>query len=288
MGVSLLKPFFSIIIVCLNPGEKLKVTLDSILMQAFTDYEIIIKDGLSEDDISPVVANSLSIITPPFCHCGLDPASPIHIYRQSDSGIYDAMNQAVTKATGQYIYFLNCGDTLFDEQVLSNVKEYIVNDKSDSQIFYGNIFEQLTKQEVYATPRINRFACYRNLPCHQACFYQRQLLSERPFEIRYKIRADHEHFIWCVLEKGVKAIYIPKIIAAYEGAGFSESKLNRHQSKQEFMEITHRYMTKGEIFRYRLIMLFTLAPLRASLSRSKRFATIYNRIKKFIYQRKSL
>ena len=41
--------FFSIIVVSLNPGEKLKETLDSIKMQECRDYEIIIKDGGSKD-----------------------------------------------------------------------------------------------------------------------------------------------------------------------------------------------------------------------------------------------
>lgn len=41
--------FFSIIVVCLNPGDKLKKTLDSIEKQSFRDCEVIIKDGMSKD-----------------------------------------------------------------------------------------------------------------------------------------------------------------------------------------------------------------------------------------------
>ena len=36
-------PFFSIIVVCLNPGEKLLQTLQSIQKQEFRDYEIVLK-----------------------------------------------------------------------------------------------------------------------------------------------------------------------------------------------------------------------------------------------------
>ena len=42
-------PFFSIIVVCLNPGEKLLQTLQSIQKQEFRDYEIVLKDGGSTD-----------------------------------------------------------------------------------------------------------------------------------------------------------------------------------------------------------------------------------------------
>ena len=40
---------FSIIVVCLNPGEKLNHTIDSILSQTYQDYEVIVKDGGSRD-----------------------------------------------------------------------------------------------------------------------------------------------------------------------------------------------------------------------------------------------
>ena len=42
-------PFFSIIVVCLNPGKKLLQTLQSIWKQEFRDYEVILKDGGSTD-----------------------------------------------------------------------------------------------------------------------------------------------------------------------------------------------------------------------------------------------
>lgn len=40
---------FSIIVVCLNAGDRLKKTVGSILAQSCGDYEIIVKDGLSAD-----------------------------------------------------------------------------------------------------------------------------------------------------------------------------------------------------------------------------------------------
>ena len=44
-----MEPLFSILVVCLNPGEKLENTLDSIRKQTFADYEIVVKDGGSKD-----------------------------------------------------------------------------------------------------------------------------------------------------------------------------------------------------------------------------------------------
>lgn len=44
-----MNPLFSIIVVALNPGDKLMETVESIRMQTCNDYEIVVKDGLSTD-----------------------------------------------------------------------------------------------------------------------------------------------------------------------------------------------------------------------------------------------
>ena len=43
------KPFFTIIVVSYNAGDKLFETIDSVLCQTFKDYRILIKDGMSTD-----------------------------------------------------------------------------------------------------------------------------------------------------------------------------------------------------------------------------------------------
>ena len=92
--------FLSIIVVSLNSGERLKRTIDSIMGQTFTDYEVIIKDGGSTD-------GSLAFLERENL---LYENSSITLVQKSDAGIYDAMNQAVTFAKGRYIQFLNCGN----------------------------------------------------------------------------------------------------------------------------------------------------------------------------------
>ena len=86
---------FSIIVVCLNPGPKLNQTLDSILSQTYPDFEIIVKDGGSRDGSVETMREDRHI----------------HLYQEPDHSIYEAMNQAVSHVTGDYILFLNCGDT---------------------------------------------------------------------------------------------------------------------------------------------------------------------------------
>ena len=80
---------FSIIVVCLNPGTKLNQTLDSILAQTCPDFEVIVKDGGSRDGSIESMRTD----------------GRIHLYQEPDHSIYEAMNQAVSHVTGDYILF---------------------------------------------------------------------------------------------------------------------------------------------------------------------------------------
>ena len=273
-------PQFSILVVCLTPGEKLKNTLDSIGRQTFTDYEIVIKDGGSTDGFLEGMKVELAKKV-------LVSGEHITVIETKDAGIYDAMNQAVAKARGKYVYFLNCGDLFYDENVLAVMNELIRENPSAHGIYYGNIYERLTGQKVTSNPRIDAFACYRNVPCHQACFYDRELLLAHPFRTEYSVRADYEQFLWCFFTKqymeDVLFCYSDTMIADYEGGGFSETKKNRKLSEKEHQEIVSQYLSKAQIRKYKLIMWLTLAPVRTWLSRNKVTAGFYNRVKRMLY-----
>ncbi len=271
---------FSIIVVCLNAGEKLYKTIESILRQTEKDYEIIVKDGGSTDgSLEKLLQND-----------------KVKLYQQKDTGIYDAMNQAVKYAGGEYLFFLNCGDYFYDETVLAAVKKSIetgegMKEKTLKQkrgdIFYGNIREAKTGAVVQSNPVIDEFACYRNVPCHQACFYGRELFARRGFKTCYKVRADYEHFLWCVYEKKARTVYMPITVALYEGGGFSETRENERVSKQEHAKIIKQYMSPAKALKYRLILFLTLAGVRKKLAKNPKTAEIYNRMKRALYRHNS-
>lgn len=280
--------FFSIIVVCLNPGDKLKGTLESIEKQTFCDFEVIVKDGLSKDG-SLEAADRLSKKWE-----AERMGRSLKMIREKDLGIYDAMNQGARQAQGRYLYYLNCGDRFYSEKVLQEVADFISDTVSREGgkpgIYYGNIFERLTGQRIASNPHMDIFGCYRNVPCHQACFYARELLMEHPFKTGYKVRADYEQFLWCFLRKGSKGevtfAYRDILIADYEGGGFSETKENRRISAREHREITGEYMTRGELLKFRVIMALSLSGIRTKLAENKKTAGIYNRIKEILYARR--
>lgn len=272
-------PMFSIIVVALNPGEKLIETIKSIRKQTFADYQVVVKDGGSKDG-SILQLRKLLEEAP-------DMADRVDIIEERDKSIYDGMNQATKYAKGTYLYFLNCGDYFAHEesleQMAAGIKEHEAKGGS-SLIYYGDIFDALREQVVPSNPQIDDFACYRNVPCHQACVYHKDLFAERGYLPEYKVRGDYEHFLWSYFCKNAKPQYVKVTLALYEGGGFSETKENRIRSKKEHKEITEMYMRKGQLFKYKAIMILTLAPLRTKMAESTTFAGVYMFLKKLIYR----
>ena len=302
------KPFFSIIVVSYNAGNKLFDTLESILGQTYKDYRIFIKDGMSTDGSIDKLKKNYDL-----SQVGEESDKPIIFMESCDNGIYHAMNIATSQLNSQitaqrakndenqrldevkllkagespsYIFFLNCGDTFADKDVLYKVHGIIEkrNNREGTTlptIFYGDTIESITGTRVASNPKIDDFACYRNLPNHQACFYDERLIYKNPFDLKYKVRADYEQFLRCFYKEKADTQYMPLVIANYEGGGFSEQ--NKKISEQERKEIIKMYLPASKIRKYDFFRFITLQKVREFLSSNKITAGIYNAIKSAHY-----
>ena len=156
---------FSVITVCLNPGEKLDATLASVLEQTFEDAEVVLKDGGSKDgSVERWKRENAS-------HPGF---GRVRVLEEKDKGIYDAMNQAAAHALGEFLIFLNCGDVFPDKRVLERTAEVLAKEERmgtdmDSLVLYGDTYSEKNGVVIAAAPAISGFTCYRNIPCHQSC-----------------------------------------------------------------------------------------------------------------------
>ena len=290
--------FFSIVIVSLDPGKKLAKTLKSVLDQEYGNFEIILKDGGSADgSLRREKDGSLSVGWPEKAEAASGrpaPDSRVHIFQSPDRGIYDGMNQAISHVSGDYVLFLNCGDSLYDPGVLARTAERIEEAESgrDSRfrarpfLFYGDQYNEKQGCRVCSAPKLNDFACYRNVPCHQVCFYDASLFWERGYDTDFRVRGDYEHFLYCIYERGAEAVHLPFIVSSYEGGGFSETKENRKRSELEHRIITRYYLGRKKSACYRAAMLLSLAPVRTRIAENPSLAKGYNAVKAALYRGK--
>ncbi len=170
----------SIITVCLNNLIGLKRTADSILCQTNQSFEWLVIDGGSTDGTKEFLT---SLTHQPNYWCS-----------EPDNGIYNAMNKAISIATGDYLLFLNSGDSLVDINVLEQVYPLL----KGGDIIYGDAFFcESGKQRLVHYPE--KFTLYdfwnTYTPCHQATFIKASLLKENGYDEHYKIVADYKKWI---------------------------------------------------------------------------------------------
>lgn len=257
------EPFFSIIVVSLNAGKLIDLTISSALSQTCKDYEIIVKDGVSTDDTLKHVPSN----------------DHIKVYSEPDKSLYDAMNQAITYSSGRYLIFMNCGDAFSSPKVLEEVKNAVKDNN------YGMIYGDYTNNGVVRKQpeQLTRFNMYRTILCHQSVFFSGETLrNEKKYDIKYKILADYD--LEQDMAKTSNSIHVDTVICNYLGGGLSETKEGLKQKYKDRRDIIASHYSAFERFRYCVLWKMTLPTLRRKLSESKnekvrkKYQSLVNRI----------
>lgn len=218
----------TIVIVCFNGENYIDETLNSLVSQTYSDYEVVVVDGVSSDNSLKKFEKFRGKI------------KNLKIISEPDKGIYDAMNKGVKLANGEYIYFLNLGDRLFDEFVL----ERMVEEFSSNKVFYyGNA---MFGDRIRKFPkRLNDlFFLMEFMVCHQTIFAKRESLLNFPFNLEFKYCADRD-WIVNILKNGATYKHIDYIIAYYDLTGVS-SQLENFQ--EDSLKLIYKQWGKKGVF----------------------------------------
>lgn len=177
-------PLFSIITVCYNAAGCIGRTLASVREQLFGDYEYIIIDGASTDGTTDIVTRSGVKCDRLVC--------------EPDNGIYDAMNKGIGLARGEYLIFLNAGDTLFADDTLSKAAGMLKAGNPD--VFYGDtaIVDDggnfIAMRRLRPPKRLSSASFRMGMTvCHQAFWVKRSVAPL--YDLAFKYSADYD---WCV------------------------------------------------------------------------------------------
>ena len=205
-------PFLSIIVPTFNSEVTIKKCLDSIISQSFSDFEVLIIDGISKD-------NTLSIVNK-----FNDPR--IKIISESDKGIYDAMNKGITLGRGDWLYFLGSDDELYEREVLQKVYLFVER-KRNYKIFYGNVLvcgdAGWAKDGTIYDGSFSFSKLLNKNICHQSVFYKNCVFKKIGFyDIKYKINADWDFNLRCIAK--YKFQYINFIVAIFTAGGYGQTK----------------------------------------------------------------
>ena len=226
-------PRFSIITVCLNSGNFLRETAESVFRQTFSDFEYLVQDGESSD-------GSLD---------QLPSDGRMRIVVESDDGIYDAMNRAAAKASGDYLCFLNAGDRFPGNDILSQVS-VLIDEAPDSPpgLIYGNAMDERSGKIRRSAPNLSRKSLFLDGVCHQAQWIRRDVfLGLGGLNTEYRFRADQELLLRLV-EGGEPTRHVDEVFALYDGQGFSAQRESRRALDAEWKTLRSSRYSKGERF----------------------------------------
>jgi glycosyltransferase involved in cell wall biosynthesis len=242
-------PFVSIVTVTLNCREDALLTAKSVWAQEGVDYQYIVKDGMSADGTPDAIRR----------------AGPAEIQVAPDTGIYDAMNQALSRCTGDYTLFLNAGDRLAGSDALRLVT-VTAREHAFPEIIYTNCFNELLQCEMRAPAELTKFFLYRRPICHQTTYIRRECYGRfGGFDVSMPVVADHELLVRLVCRHAARAVFCPYVTAIYKDGGDAAIPKNVVLANQGRRRIRLRHYSSGERLLFEAILLFTLHGLRQRL-----------------------
>lgn len=197
------KPKISIITVTYNAGQHLEQTIKSILEQDYSNIEYIIIDGASSDDSIEIIKKYDSQIT--------------YWVSERDSGIYEAMNKGIDAATGEWINFMNAGDSFSSPYILSQIfnQTYTADVLYTDSFIVNNRGSILRKEEVKELSYLLR----PEMPfIHQSSFIRTCLMKKNKFRQDYRLASDIDLFIKLYVRKH-SFYYLKDIVIANFLAG---------------------------------------------------------------------
>ena len=211
----------SVITVCRNEGSKIRATLESVRTQSYTDFEHIVVDGASTDETVEVIRQYSDRIA--------------YWCSEPDTGIYAAMNKGIRKAKGDYLLFLNGGDSLAAPDVLERV--FSLGYQED--ILYGDMVKDdagrqyLSSLDGYNTSAFFLFT--HTLP-HQGSFIKRRLFEELGlYDESYKLMGDYEFFKRALVKNRATARYLGFVVGIFDYSGMSTrpdfKRLQRNEAR---------------------------------------------------------
>lgn len=215
-----MKPLVSIVTVSYNAVDIIEKTILSVLKQTYVNIEYLIIDGGSTDGTVDIIKKYADRIT--------------YWISEPDEGIYAAMNKGVRRAKGEWINFMNSGDSFYADNIVSKVfredrskVDFMVGIAAQSDgSLWKPVKEDFTFEDIFYGNEVN----------HQSSFIRRTLFQDGGYDTSKKIIADELFFVEQIVFKGKSYITLPYIICNYDITGISSRSKRILQERFSFMK----------------------------------------------------
>lgn len=212
----------SILTVTFNTLATLKDAYFSLCAQTFTQWEWVVQDGGSTDGTQQWLESLTD--------------ERVNWVSKSDSGIYDALNKAISRAKGEWIGLLHSDDLYPNVEVLKLVleatpgKDAIYGDLKYVQA--ANVSKVLRhwKSGVFSPTLLSKGW----MPPHPTLFLKKEIYDELGmFNTQFKIAADYDVILRVFSKPNLQVAYLPDVLMLMRQGGKSSKWQNLFQKSYE-------------------------------------------------------
>lgn len=199
----------SIITINYNNRDGLQKTIDSVVSQSFKDFEWIVIDGGSTDGGLELLEQHAERFS--------------YWVSEPDKGVYNAMNKGIAQAKGEYVNFMNSGDSFASPTIL----EEIFSTSHTADVLYGYMMRGGLDGEVnnlsMMKPNLTWMDFFQDGLPHQATFIKRSLFDKFGlYDESLKAVSDWKFFVNAFVYHKATSEFVPKKVAVYAEGGISD------------------------------------------------------------------
>ena len=217
----------SVITINYNNKVGLEKTIQSVINQTWLGFEYIIIDGASTDGSKELIERYSDKIN--------------YWVSEPDTGVYNAMNKAIKVANGDFVIFMNSGDTFYENSILEKVNP-LLTDQYD--IYYGDNYKvkPSSKRKKNYPEKLSFAFFYSSCINHQSTLIRRKMFYDYfLYNEEYRIVSDWEFFIYTICVENRPYKYLQMTISNYDFTGISSLDKYRHIAKQEKVAVFDKY-----------------------------------------------
>lgn len=224
------RPIFSVVIPLYNtPREFLKEIMDSVLKQTYTNVELCLADGSTDDGVEQYIKKHYAK-EKRIRYCRL----------KKNRGISENTNSAIRLATGDFIVFSDHDDVLTCDAMFEMA--YAVNKNPQIDVIYTDEDKVNGKGTAYFAPHFKpdfsmELLCCNNYICHLFAVRRDILEKVGMLDSAYDGAQDYDFVLRCC-EKAGCIHHIPKVL--YHWRTHQQSTAGNPASKQYAFEAGRR------------------------------------------------
>ena len=201
--------------------------LDSLEEQTHSDWEHVVQDGGSTDGTLALLAAR--------------PDARRHVESRRDGGIYEALNRAFARSSGEIVGVLHSDDFFASPDILARVSDAFA--KTGADAIYGDLdyvaagdtsrVVRHWKSGAFDSDRLRRGW----MPPHPALFLRRDVIERLGgYDTSFRIAADYDAILRYFSDEEVRVSYLSGVMVKMRLGGESNRSLERilRKSREDY------------------------------------------------------